>query len=72
MSQIPAEEQSRLEHYLRETAKILYKYTEKDKLREFESIEKELREQMMERVGPMIGEFFLTKVNKEEKQEPEK
>ena len=55
-----------------ETAKILYKYTEKDKLREFESIERELREQMMERVGPMIGEFFLTKVDKEEKQEPEK
>jgi hypothetical protein len=72
MSQMPAEEQAKLEHYLRETAKILYKNTDSDKLKDFESIEREVREQMMERVGPFIGEFFLAKVDTEEKHESEK
>lgn len=72
MSQRPAQEQAKLEHYLRETAKILYKQTDPDKLKNFESIEIEIREQMMETVGPFIGEFFLAKVDTEEKHEPEK
>jgi hypothetical protein len=72
MSQMPAEEQAKLEYYLRETAKILYKHTDSDKLKDFENIEIELREQMMEKVGPFIGEFFLAKVDTEEKHEPEK
>jgi len=58
MSQIPDQEQAKLEYYLRETAKILYKYTDSDKLKDFESIEREVREKMMERVGPEIGSFF--------------
>jgi hypothetical protein len=72
MSQMPPEEQVKLEHHLRETAKILYKYTNSDKLKDFESIETEVREQMMERVGPFIGEFFLAKGDAKEKREPEK
>jgi len=71
MSQIPAQEQAKLEHYMRETAKILYKHTDPDKLKDFESMEIEVREQMMERVGPEIGKFFLAKVDTEEKHELE-
>ena len=64
MSNIPPEEQARLEQYLTETAKILRKYTEPDKLRDFESIEVEVRKQMMEVVAPKIGEVFSQKEGK--------
>jgi hypothetical protein len=40
------------------------KYTEPDKLRDFESIEIEVREQMVEVIGPVIGEFFFRKKEK--------
>jgi hypothetical protein len=58
MLEIPPQEKAQLEKYLVETAKILRKYTESEKLNDFESIELEVRNQMMSVVSPKIGEFF--------------
>jgi hypothetical protein len=58
MLEIPPEEKAKLDKYLVETAKILRKYTEPEKLNDFESIELEVRNQMMSVVSPKIGEFF--------------
>jgi hypothetical protein len=43
MLNIPPEEKAQVEIYLTETARILRKYTEPEKLNSFESIELELR-----------------------------
>jgi hypothetical protein len=40
-------------------AKILKGHTEPEKLKDFESIEVELREQIQTYVSPRIGEIFL-------------
>jgi hypothetical protein len=58
MLEIPPEEKAKLDKYIVETAKILRKYTEPEKLDDFESIELEVRTQMMSVVSPKIGEFF--------------
>ena len=59
MLPIPQEEKDLLNHYLTESARILYKYTEPEKQEDFESIEVEVRNQMLEVVAPTIGEFFF-------------
>lgn len=64
MLNIPSEEKSQLDTYLIEAAKILRKYTEAEKLNDFESIELEVRKQMMEVVSPQIGEFFCLPTEK--------
>lgn len=51
----------RLTAYLTESARILREYTEPEKQKDFESIEVEVRTQMLEVVGPTIGEFFFHK-----------
>lgn len=74
MLNIPPEEKAQVEIYLTETARILRKYTESEKLNSFVSIELELRNQMMEVVSPIIGEFFSQKEQKncQEKREKSK
>lgn len=59
MLNIPPEEKSELDTYLTEAARILRKYTETEKLKDFESIELEVRKQMVEVVAPQIGGFFF-------------
>jgi hypothetical protein len=59
MLPLSSEEQAVLEHHLQEVAKILKGHTEPEKLKDFESIEVELREQIQTYVSPRIGEFFL-------------
>jgi hypothetical protein len=61
MLPMPPEEKALLNQYLTESARILYKYTEPEKQQDFESIEVEVRTQMLEIVGPTIGEFFFPK-----------
>ena len=58
MLPIPVEEQALLNYHLTESARILCQYTEPEKQKDFESIEVEVRTQMLEIVGPTIGEFF--------------
>ena len=60
MHPLSAEDQATLTEHLHQAATILKKYTEPDKLNTFESIEVELREQMLSIVSPTIAEFFWT------------
>ena len=55
------EEQSIVDQKLREVAEILYKNTPSEELATFETIELSLREQLLGKVAPKIGEFFSTK-----------
>lgn len=72
MLNIPPEEKSQLDTYLTESAKILRNYTEAEKLNDFESIELEVRKQMMEVVSPQIGEFFCLPTEKTKQEGLEK
>lgn len=59
MLPIPPEEKAMLDYHLTESARILRQYTEPEKQKDFESIEVEVRSQILEIVGPTIGEFFF-------------
>jgi hypothetical protein len=61
MLPMPAEEKALLNYYLTESARLMRKYTEAEKLKNFESIEVEVRNQMQSVVAPTIGEFFYRK-----------
>lgn len=58
---MPPEEKALLNYHLTESARILREYTEPEKQKDFESIEVEVRTQMLEVVGPTMGEFFFQK-----------
>jgi hypothetical protein len=60
MLPIPAEDKAALEQHLHQAASILKQYTEPDKLKDYESIEVELRTQILTVVSPTMAEFFLT------------
>jgi hypothetical protein len=64
MLPIPPEEKALLKQHLTESARILRKYTEPEKQKDFGSIEVEVRTQMLEIVGPTMGEFFFQKGEK--------
>lgn len=55
------EDQEKLEAAAKETARILRKYSDPEKLKTFESIEVEVREQIQTVVAPKIAEFFFRK-----------
>jgi hypothetical protein len=46
---------------LEAVARIIYQHTDSEKLKSFESIEWEVREQILDKVAPKIGEFFYPK-----------
>jgi hypothetical protein len=60
MLPIAPEDKAALEQHLLQAASILKQYTEPDKLKDFESLEVELRTQILTVVSPKIAEFFLT------------
>lgn len=60
MLELSPEDQATLEASLQQTARILKKYTEPEKLKDFESIEVELRTQILTIVSPALAEIFLT------------
>ena len=62
------EKQLILDQKLREVAEILYNNTSSEKLATFETVELSVREQLLEKVAPKIGEFFSAK-QEEVKQE---
>jgi len=64
MLPIPPEAQAQLDEYLTESARIMRQYTEVEKLKGFESIEIEVRKQMLEIISPKIGEFFFQRKEK--------
>ena len=51
------EEQSIVDQKLREVAAILYKNTPSEELATFETVELSLREQLLGKVAPKIGEL---------------
>jgi len=52
------EEQSIVDQKLREVAEILYNNTPREELATFETIELSVRNHLLERVSPKIGDFF--------------
>jgi hypothetical protein len=63
------EELERLQSCTAEIAKILYNNTPPSELTSLENIEKHLRQQWLENVGPQIG-FFLSTSNGTEQGRP--
>lgn len=61
MQELSTEMQEKLDQHLTAAARILYFHTEPEKLESFESIEWEVREQILQKVAPKIGEFFCQK-----------
>ena len=60
MLNIPQEDQAILDEHIREASRILRKYTDPEKLKDFETIEAEARKLVIEEVAPKVGEFFFS------------
>lgn len=54
------EDHQQLQEYLKGISEILYRNTPSENLKDFETIEKTVREQILTTVAPQIGEFFFT------------
>lgn len=54
------EDSQKLEAHLQEIAKILYQNTPQEQLKNVETIEITVRNEILTTVAPRIGEFFLT------------
>ena len=61
MKKLSPQAELELEKHLTQVAQILYQHTESEKLQGFETIEWELRNQLLEKVAPKLGEFFFHK-----------
>ena len=66
------EEQSIVDQKLREVAEILYRNTPREELATFETIELSVRDHLLGKVSPRIGEFFSAKQEEEKQEESEK
>lgn len=61
---MPPEKEALLKEHLTELARLMREHTETEKLEDLESMEVEVRDQILELVAPVIGEFFLQKEEK--------
>jgi hypothetical protein len=64
MIELSPEKQQELDEHILAISRILYEHTEVENLKTFETIEWEVREQMLKKVTPKIGEFFFQKGEK--------
>ena len=64
-------DQQQLKAYLEGAAEILYRNTDPTELKTFESIEKALRQKMLDEVGPELGSFFFQKYQELKPEKPE-
>jgi hypothetical protein len=64
-------DQQQLKAHLKATAEILYKNTEPTELKSFKSIEKFVRQKMLEEVGPELGSFFFSRIRNSNRKTPE-
>lgn len=62
MNPLSPEDQAALDDHLRQAARILKRNTETDKLQDFESIEVELRDQLLQTVAPTLADVFLPQI----------
>ena len=65
-------DQQQLKAHLKAAAKILYRNTDPTELKNFESIEKSVRQKMLSEVGPEIGSFFFQQYQEFKQENPEK
>lgn len=65
------EEQSIVNQKLKEIAEILYNNTPDEELNTFETIELSVRDHLLKRVAPKIGEFFFTQQQEQVREERE-
>ncbi len=65
------EDSQRLEACLVEAAEILYRNTQTEELKSFESLEKAVRTKMLEQVSPKIAFFLSNKSQGQKKVEKE-
>ena len=65
-------DQQQLKAHLKAAAKILYRNTDPTELESFDSIEKSLRQKMLEQVGPELGSFFFQQYQEFKQENPEK
>lgn len=65
-------DQQQLKAHLKAVAEIFYRNTEPTELKSFESIEKSLRQKMLEEVGPELGSFFFHQYQELKQESPEK
>jgi hypothetical protein len=65
-------DQQQLKAHLKAAAEILYRNTERTELKSFESIEKSVRQKMLEEVGPELGSFFFQQYQEFKQENPEK
>ena len=72
MLPIPPDEQAQIDEYIEKLAGCMMKYTEPEKLEDFESIEVEVREQIQKKIAPKIGEFFFLKEGRKSQGSSEK
>ena len=66
---IPSDQQQ-LKAHLKAVAEILYRNTDPTQLKSFESIEKSLRQKMLEEVGPELGSFFFSSIRNSNRKTP--
>jgi hypothetical protein len=65
------EEQSIVDQKLKEVAEILYNNTPDEELNTFETIELSVREHLLTKVAPKIGEFFSIQQQEQVQEERE-
>jgi hypothetical protein len=72
MKELTEAEKIELNAHIKGAARILYQNTEPEKLKSFESIEWEVREQILTYVAPEIGNFFYQQEKRIKKDEKDK
>ena len=65
-------DQQQLKAHLKAAAEIIYRNTAPTELKSFESIEKSVRQKMLEEVGPELGSFFFQQYQEFKQENPEK
>jgi hypothetical protein len=65
-------DQQQLKAHLRAAAEIIYRNTDPTELKSFETIEKSVRQKMLEEVGPELGSFFFQQYQELKQENPEK
>ncbi len=65
-------DQQQLKAHLKAAAQILYRNTDPTELKSFESIEKSVRQKMLEQVDPELGSFFFQQYQEFKQESPEK
>src|SRR5919202_641986 len=65
-------DQQQLKAHLKAAAEIIYRNTAPTELKSFETIEKLVRQKMLEEVGPELGSFFFQQYQELKQENPEK